>query len=223
MKYKSKLYLTNIIIIDWDDTLFPTNWVNKNSIKLDNTQDIDKHKLYFLELDKTISTFLESLNKLGDVFIVTNANLNWIKTCLGTLNLTSNMILKNNINLVSARDNYSNKKNTPTEWKIHTFQDIIGEILQKINFNFKQNTILNIISIGDAMYEYIALINLNTFLKNYINKKMNENDCNFNYLLKSIKFIEKPEFKSIIDQIQLLDKSKDDIINKLSYIDMKFN
>jgi len=223
MGNKSKLYLTNIIIIDWDDTLFPTSWINKNNIKFDDTNTIDKYKLYFLELDKTISSFLESLQKISDVYIVTNANINWIKSCLQMLHLTANAIIKNNIRLVSARDNYSNKKDSPTEWKIFTFQDIINDILNKINFNFKKNTILNIISLGDAMYEYIALIKLNTFLKKFIEDKLKNNDCNFNYLLKNIKFMDKPEFNYIIDQIQLVDKKKDEIINKLSYIDMKFN
>ena len=139
------------------------------------------------------------------------------------LQLTANVIIQNNIRLVSARDNYSGKKDSPTEWKIFTFQDIINDILNKINFNFKKNTILNIISLGDAMYEYIALIKLNTFLRKFIEDKLKDNNCNFNYLLKNIKFMDKPEFNYIIDQIQLVDKKKDEIINKLSYIDMKFN
>jgi len=223
MGNKSKLYLTNIIIIDWDDTLFPTSWVNKNNIKFDDRNTVDKYKLYFLELDKTISSFLESLQKISDVYIVTNANINWIKSCLQMLQLTANVIIQNNIRLVSARDNYSGKKDSPTEWKIFTFQDIINDILNKINFNFKKNTILNIISLGDAMYEYIALIKLNTFLRKFIEDKLKDNNCNFNYLLKNIKFMDKPEFNYIIDQIQLVDKKKDEIINKLSYIDMKFN
>ena len=28
-KNNEKLYLNNIFIIDWDDTLFPTSWVTK--------------------------------------------------------------------------------------------------------------------------------------------------------------------------------------------------
>ena len=217
---KKKIYLTNIFIIDWDDTLFPTTWVNKNKIEFTNQESINNYKLYFLELDKTISTLLNSLNQAGDIYIVTNANIGWIKSCLSILNLTRNVIINNNIRIVSARDSYSQTNNSPTEWKILTFQDIIEDILNKINF--KPNTIFNIISIGDAIYEYVALVNLDSYLKAYINNKKKYINCDFNYLLKSIKFIDKPEFDYIIDQLQVLQKNQHIIIDKLSFIDLKF-
>ena len=49
---KPKLYLTNIFIIDWDDTLFPTTWVNTNKINMSDVNSVKDYKLYFLELDK---------------------------------------------------------------------------------------------------------------------------------------------------------------------------
>ena len=75
------------------------------------------------------------------------------------------------------------------------------------------------------MYEYIALINLDNFIKSYIFK--NQSTCSkinkqFKYLLKNIKFIEKPDFDYIIDQMNVLNKNKDDIVNKLEFIDLKF-
>lgn len=219
---KNKIYLTNLFIIDWDDTLFPTTWINKNNIDFNKPNSHDEYKLYFLELDKTISHLLESLNQIGDIFIVTNANINWIKSCLLKLNLTRKTIIGNNIRIVSARDSYSRNNSSPTEWKILTFQDIIEDIINKINKNIKPNTIINIISIGDAMYEYIALINLDNFIKSYIDDKNHKDNKNFNYLLKNIKFIEKPEFDCIIDQMQVLHKNSHDIVNKLEFIDLKF-
>lgn len=219
---KNKIYLTNLFIIDWDDTLFPTTWFNKNNIDFNNSESYSEYKLYFLELDKTISMLLESLNKIGDIFIVTNANINWIKSCLVNLSLTRKTIINNNIRIVSARDSYSYNNTSPTEWKILTFQDIIEDIINKINKNIKPNTIINIISIGDAMYEYIALINLDNFIKSYIGDKNCKDNRNFNYLLKNIKFIEKPDFDCIIDQMQVLQKNSHDIVNKLEFIDLKF-
>ena len=216
----SKLYLTNIFIIDWDDTLFPTTWVNSNSINITNSDDLAKYKIYFLELDKTISQLLESLNKVGDIWIVTNASIRWISSCLKILNSTRKTIIDNNVRIVSARDSYSKNNNSPTEWKIMTFQDIIQDIINKIANKVKPNTWINIISIGDAMYEYIALLNLDNFIKTYI-KRINSND--FKYLLKNVKFIEKPEFSLIIDQMNVLNKNHSHIINKLEFIDLKFS
>ena len=96
------------------------------------------------------------------------------------------------------------------------------ENLKKLN-NIKQNTYLNIFSFGDAKYEYIALLNLNNFLiENEMVKEYAKNN-NFNFLLKSIKFIDKPTFEYIIDQIKVIEQNRDLIINKLEYIDLKFN
>jgi hypothetical protein len=215
---KPKLYLTNIFIIDWDDTLFPTTWVNANGISLSDANSVSNYKLYFLELDKTLSKFLDSFNKIGDIYIVTNANIKWIKSCLGVLNSTRNAIIKNKIRIVSARDSYSQVNNSPTEWKILTFQDILEDIVKKITLNLKPNTCLNILSLGDANYEYIALINLDAYFKNNLPKICS----NVNYLLKSIKFVEKPEFNYIIDQLNVVEKNQTSIINKLGYIDLKF-
>jgi hypothetical protein len=219
---KPKLYLTNIFIIDWDDTLFPTTWVNTNKINMSDVNSVKDYKLYFLELDKTVSNFLESFNKIGDIYIVTNANIKWIKSCLNILNLTRETIIKNNIRIVSARDSYAQGGNSPSEWKTRTFQDILEDIIKKILLNLKPNTCLNIISLGDAQYEYIALINLDSYFKTNKLIKNSPDSSNINYLLKSIKFIEKPEFDYIIDQLGVILKNKNSIINKLGYIDLKF-
>lgn len=222
---KNKIYLTNIFIIDWDDTLFPTTWVNKNSIDVLKSHTIQEYKVYFLELDKTISGLLRSLNQVGDIWIVTNANINWIKSCLMGLEQTRKTIISNKIRIVSARDSYSSNSSSPTEWKILTFQDILEDIINKISNRIKPNTYVNIISIGDAMYEYMALINLDTFIKSYMinNPSCSKSNKQFKYLLKNIKFIEKPEFDFVIDQMNVLNKNKDSIVNKLEFVDLKFS
>jgi hypothetical protein len=220
---KNKICLTNIFIIDWDDTLYPTTWVHKNSIDVTKLELLHDYRVYFLELDKTISTLLESLNQVGDIWIVTNASLNWIKSCLLGLELTRKTIIINKIRIVSARDSYSLNNSSPTEWKILTFQDIMENIINKINKRLKPNTFINIISIGDAMYEYMALINLDNFIKSYTSKSSSFYSNNkIKYFLKNIKFIEKPNFDCIIDQMNVLDKNKEQIVNKLEFIDLKF-
>ena len=40
-KLNGKIYLDNIFILDWDDTLFPTTWVKRNNIK-----KFDEYNLY---------------------------------------------------------------------------------------------------------------------------------------------------------------------------------
>jgi len=198
--------LNTIYLIDWDDTLFPTSWFKKNNISLYNKSSVDNYKLYFMELDNTIEKILYKLNKNGKIYIVTNANLKWINDCLNELPFTKDIIDANQIKILSARDLYSKKYLNIMEWKKNTFKNIVNSII-----NYDKCT--NIISIGDAEYEYYGLLELDNHIKT-----LNNNHC---YLLKNIKFIESPNFEQIIDQNELLHKSIDNITNNLRYIDIK--
>ena len=203
--------LETIYLVDWDDTLFPTSFCNKNNIDLKNSSNIDNYKLFFIELDKTILNILEKLKLSGTIYIITNASILWIKNCLKTLPKTKNYIVNNKIRIISARDMYSKLNNSPLKWKIFTFQNVIDIVMNNNN----NNNILNIISIGDASYEYYGLLNLD----DYLQKKHKHN----NYLLKSVKFIDKPSFEQIIDQLDVLLKNIDSIGNKFNYVDIKFD
>jgi hypothetical protein len=214
LNLEKKIILKTITILDWDDSVFPTFWTNKNMINLNNVESINEYKLYFIELDNTISNFLITLKKYSEIYIVTNANIKWIKSCLNVLVNTRKVIMDNNIRIVSARDIYSKTLSSPTDWKINTFRDILNNIITDQSIKSECNTVLNIISIGDAEYEYIALLNLDGFFKS---KKQN-----INYLLKSVKFIEKPNFDIIIDQMEIVNKNIDFIVNKIGYLDLKF-
>ena len=211
-----QVILMNIFIIDWDDTLFPTSWVNKNKINMNDVASLNKYKLYFIELDNNIYNLLNNINNDGDIYIVTNANLKWIESCLLSLSKTSNLIISNNIRIVSARDLYTEKYKDPIEWKVATFQDIITDILVKVcnKISNNENSYLNILSFGDAAYEYKALIKLDNFFK------LNCDDVK--YLLKHIKFIEKPEFDYLIDELNATNKNIKTIIDKLEFVDLTF-
>lgn len=198
--------ITNITIIDWDDTLFPTNWVTKNKVDMNNKEHINSYRVYFLELDKTISTFLNNLSKQSSIYIITNASITWIELCLKSLPKTYQIIQENNIEIISARDKNTSFNINPSEWKIYTFQDIFLDSLTN-----KNDIIYNIMSIGDAMYEYNALL--------VLGNKLNNRGINNN--LKSIKLKDKPEFDIIIEQMILIDKNIDNIIKINDFIDIK--
>jgi hypothetical protein len=59
-------------------------------------------------------------------------------------------------------------------------------------------------------------------LKYNLDNYFKSNASNINYLLKSIKFIEEPEFDIIIDQLQVVQKNAKSVINKIGYLDLKF-
>lgn len=181
--YKTK----SVVIFDWDDTLFPTFWVTKEYINILNLDEENKEK--FAKLDKLIYNIFNKLFLLKNckIIIVTNASVLWIDKCLKIL-LNTNKI-RNNIKIYSSRDKYQLKyPNNNAIWKKLLFENIIDEHYFLRNYN------KNIISIGDAEYEYLSLLNY----------KFKNNISNNNNYIKLIKFIRKPTFDQLIGQLELL-------------------
>lgn len=230
--------MKNIIFIDWDDTLFPTTWIHNNNIDCTNKEDINKYKLFFLELDKSITNLLEILTNNNDnaVYIITNANKKWVEICLSTLPNTASLIEKDVI-ILSAKDNYIQKTSSMMDWKVLTFKDIVNNIyINNVNINnaleleglyaplHVSNPIQfigNVISIGDSNYEYTALLNLYEYFKSngfklYNTSKKKEKE----YLLKNIKLVEKPEFDILVNQLHVLKKNINDIIEQKNVVDI---
>jgi len=198
-----KIRKNNIIIIDWDDTLYPTTWINKNKINFTDKIIKENYMLFLKDLDNSISNLLINLNRRSDIYIITNASISWINTCLISLPKTENTINNGNIRKISARDIYQSKYQAK-DWKILTFSNLIKDISNKVD----NNDILNIISLGDADYEYNALLNIDNL--NIDNR----------FLLKSIKFITKPEYNYILDQIEFINENYNNIIDKFGFIDL---
>jgi len=189
----------SLIIFDWDDTLFPTSWLIEKGLKLNELSDISRFIVYFQELDNAIYKLLKMSLTLGIVLIVTNANMSWIKMSKKILVKTSTLI-DENINIISARDNYNGLYDV-NDWKVNTFKNDIAIYIH----NSEQ-----IISIGDAKYEYDALVSL----REYVPKSK---------FLKTIKFVGTPTFNMIIDQIDVVEKSLRDILECRSCMDLRFN
>ena len=194
-------YNSTLIILDWDDTLFPTSWVNKNNIEI---MSKDKFSVLYNKFFKNLDILLEKLIRCGTVMIITNALLNWIE--ISSLILPKlNLILKNKkIKIISARGNYAQYNNDPMIWKKLAFQKELNDIIHNKIF------INNVISIGDAEYEYVALINLY------------KNDVHNFKLLKAIKFIRYPDINQISIQVELLTQSIVKICKEPVHVDLEF-
>jgi len=191
--------INTLIILDWDDTLFPTSWINTNDINITN---INKHGYvkFFEKIDISLYKLFSNLINLGDVLIITNALLNWINISSKVLPKT-NIFFENNENIkfISARGDYSSLTDDINDWKKLAF---INELKKKTH----QKNINNIISIGDAEYEYNALINLYS------------NDTH--RLLKSVKFVRYPDNYNIYEQINILNNSIKNICLHRGHLDL---
>lgn len=174
--------MKNIVIIDWDDTLFPTSNPPKST------------KSYKL-LDNTLHSLLTTILSYAKVYIVTNATTKWISISSSSIPKTRKLI-KTSIPVISGRDRY--KKQNINLWKKIIFNNIIKS-------NNSSN--LNIVSIGDADYEYQALIySYRTFHNNYY---------------KHIRFM-KYSFNVLIEQLVILKRNIPSIINHHGHMDTMF-
>lgn len=189
-----------LIILDWDDTIYPTSWTIENKIDQNNYYARLKYSAYFETLDIQISKTLRKLLKYGEVVIITNAMLDWIEISTSALPHTSRVLKK--IRVISARQQFQGKASM-VEWKKNAFNDVIAlaGTGTKIAYN-------NIISIGDAEYEYSALVNLWKVIPHKY--------------LKSIKFIKSPNNIEIIEQLDIIRDNIQNICNVQRHLDLKF-
>lgn len=194
---------STLIILDWDDTLFPTSWITKNNIEIHAIKNEETIE-YFNQIDIALNKLFKTMLKCGDILIITNALINWITISSAILPRLSKLLKSTNIKIVSARGEYQQITDNPMDWKKLAFEKELGMIM-------KNKLINNVISIGDAEYEYNALINLyRADKKNY-------------KLLKSVKFIRYPNNYQLLDQINVLGDAIIDISMKTSHLDLKFN
>jgi hypothetical protein len=186
-----------LIILDWDDTILPTYWINKieNDEKCININDYDNKIIHLIN----------QIESLGEIIIITNSSSVWINnTSKKYLPKTHNKF--KNMNVISARDNYQTiYPNNVMEWKNNTFKDYLSDN----NNNYSQ-----IISIGDGIFEKYALFNLkedkNLLLKNI---KLIEKPS-FLELSTEIDIIQKDLMSIINSNVNIdLNISKNDIKN----------
>lgn len=180
MKHISKS--NTVFIVDWDDTLFPSTWfISKQKIETEQL---------LIKLDKYIEKLLNKMIKMGQVIIISNATLQWIQISSSMLPNASKII--KNLKIISTRDKYKTKTKA--------FNDIIGT---KIKFGY-----VNIISMGDAEYEYDALIQLNKIPKEKY--------------LKAIKFAKIPNYSNVVYQLKSLIENIDNIAIIKNNLDLFF-
>jgi hypothetical protein len=191
-----------LLFIDWDDTLLFSSWLVKNKINVSSLDD--EYLGHFYKLDKQLELLFRTIIKYSNVIIVTNAMPEWIDMTIQLLPRTNNII--KDIKIVSARNEYQKKSKNIYEWKIKAFEKEMDDFVEK-----NKKNLLNIISVGDAEYEYNALIKLGKY-KPHIKK-----------LLKSVKFMTNPDCEILLKQIELLCEATPEIVTKNENLDLIFS
>ena len=191
-----------IIVFDWDDTLFPTTFLNLINFHID---DNVKKLLEVCELHiiKILEYFVNSFNH---IYIVSNAEKTWIFHSIATYyNKLHTHDLFKKINIISARDMYigiySNDFNDSMYmWKYQAMYDILLKIINE------DNDIKQIVSFGDSEYEREAILSLTTIFPDIF--------C------KNIKFTTSPTCTQIINQSVYIKKIIEFILDHQGAIDL---
>jgi hypothetical protein len=196
----SKLLVTpvnSMVICDWDDTLFPTSWINKENIDLTDLRARYRYARYFDALDKYLSSTIKRIKKHGDLMIITNATRQWVLITLTVLPKTKKTL--KDIPIVSARESFQHHCSIQ-DWKKYTFK---AELSKKGRTHYK-----NIISIGDAHYEHRALVSLYRW------------DVIPHKYLKSIKFTRSTDCIDLFNQVRMIGTEIKNITSAQRHLDL---
>jgi len=179
----SKKTNNNIIILDWDDTLFSTSYFLLKNKKL----TIEEQQLFF-KLGECVSKFINLSKSFGKIFIITNSTKKWLyKTAYNYLKINENLL--DEVNVISARENF-NEEIVPK----HMWKSLIFKQLYKY-FELSDS----IVCISDSINDINEGKKLKTIFK----------DNN----ISTIKFINKPSPIQNIKEINLIIENLGKIIN----------
>jgi len=193
-----------LIIFDWDDTLFPTSWIQEQGLLADGATISTQQEA---QLDMVADQVRSTLNialKLGKVVIVTNAEQGWIEASCTRFTPSLASLLKT-IDMVSARSSFEHCTNAPSEWKRMAFAHEVDLFYGSGRAGQRRN----ILSVGDSLHEQQALVSL-------IGSK-----CTPHSSGKSIKLFEVPSIESVIEQHELLAGCLKDLVEHDGDLDVE--
>jgi hypothetical protein len=193
-----------IIFFDWDDTILPLSWLSRLGYKL-STDLIDEETINKLKkVEGVILQLFKLAIEYSTIYIVTNAEENWVQMSGAKFlpSVASYLHTNNNrIKVISARSTYERTfPNLPVWWKYFAMIDSIPP-------DFKQSERKQIFSIGDSHYEREAVM----LIKNNIE----------NTFIKSIKMVEGPSCDQLMEQIKLIEAYLKYIMEKMNHMNLK--
>lgn len=215
---------TTMIFLDWDDTLFPTaalldggylverfgNLVRPQPFPPSVQEELD-------QLQDSAARFFETASRFGQIVLITNAASGWVDqsaklACPGL----GDTLRRYGVKAVYARgvDNAEQRWDNPARWKAAAFireADATRASLQKQqgaaggSSSARQRApALNIVSIGDALFERVA---------SHAAARVWD-------LVKTVKLLDNPEIKMVRDQLDMLNEVLGDLCANTKSEDM---
>ena len=177
-------YHNSLIIFDWDDTLLPTSFLTPKGTFSEDIQLSSSDCKKMQQIANYVYDILKESIEKGDVYIITNAGINWVQFSANLFYPNISELLKK-IKIISARGEY--EKSFPgnlRQWKIQAFLNLLKNVDNKL--------VTNIICIGDSLFEMEAgRILASNFKEAFI---------------KTIKFREAPKLDELLKQLILVEQ-----------------
>mmetsp|Transcript_21070 Transcript_21070/g.33975 ORF Transcript_21070/g.33975 Transcript_21070/m.33975 type:complete len:221 (+) Transcript_21070:68-730(+) len=167
-----------VIVFDWDDTLLYTTFIKKASgrnISPAMQQHLDS-------IEKVAYEILEAALRCGATFIITNAEDGWVQESAAVF-MPSLLSIFEKVNIISARSTQEVHCADSSQWKTHAFLEM-GRRLRE------DNSVVNLISIGDSQFELDAAHVFGTLFEHS--------------LIKTVKFKEHPTPLELLKELKLV-------------------
>lgn len=195
-----------LFIFDWDDTLLPSSWLQRQGLRLDDGSKVTQEQKEQLdEVANTCSAILCAAKECGTVVLVTNAERGWIELSCQKFMPSLGPCLES-VKAVSARTSFESRSaSSPSEWKVHAFDSEIHRVYGHETV-YGADCRKNVVSLGDSVHEREALLRVATPLPN----------CRS----KSLKFVERPDISQICKQLSLVTSCFDRIVHHDGNLDL---
>ncbi|CAK9064133.1 unnamed protein product [Durusdinium trenchii] len=230
-----------IFIIDWDDTIFPTTWIQKKdwfgqwtrAVKLGEllcSEDLDissEDQAFLDELDRVASSFLLAASYLGHVSCVTLAQRPWqTRTMQAFLPKLSTQWEKLQVSVSYAREEKAFHGNdvfsdpNPSEYEMlreMAYAKKKQKAMERVLRNFyKKGSWKNVISLGDGPAERRALQEIGF---QHLNPASPRTGTIKSFRTKTVKMLEEPCCYELIAELQMISAW----LSALSFLDEDFD
>jgi hypothetical protein len=192
-----------LLIFDWDDTLLPSTFIQQQGLKLtEDSQPTPAQWEQLKELSFKAARTLRLAKREGRVVLVTNAEKGWVELSCRKFSPWLFPFLEG-LKIVSARSEYEHRGiASPFEWKYLAFESEISNWSTWV----PSNPVTNVISIGDAGHERMALLKAAEGMPN----------CQ----AKSVKLCERPGVPELLKEHELLDTCLREIVRHDGSLDL---
>lgn len=218
-----------VIIVDWDDTLFPTTYVRDDlslcwrktmkeqslppKQKAEVTRNLDRCAAHVVE-------FMRLASRLGKVILVTLARSPWVaESCKNFFPTVGSLIRELQVPVVYAQEGMQveyNKANMSSDEEIEQFWaqvkgKAIARELKDFYSQYQGQSWKNIISIGDSDFERLGTQSATEdYIKAHgIRPCGSESDVNghvFKVRTKTFKMVDQPTIEELTLQVEMLIK-----------------